>query len=110
MSDPYKRGPAIYVDVDDTLVRHASTSPVPITQVIEQVRRLHARGFPLYCWSTGGADYAQRIVTELGLAECFTAFLPKPTILIDDQEMSAWLLRTFHPMSIDDDAVDAYLP
>jgi phosphoglycolate phosphatase-like HAD superfamily hydrolase len=110
MNGPYRRGAAIYVDVDDTLVRHASTAAVPIVHVIKQVRRLHARGFSLYCWSTGGADYARRIVTELGLAECFTAFLPKPTVLIDDQEMSVWLLKTFHPMSIDDDAVDAYLP
>ncbi|MEO8064732.1 MAG: hydrolase [Pseudomonadota bacterium] len=110
MSDPYKRGAAIYVDVDDTLVHHARAAPHPIAHVIEQVRRLHTRGFALYCWSTGGADYAQRIATELGLAECFTAFLPKPTILIDDQEMSVWLLKTFHPMALDDDAVDAYLP
>jgi phosphoglycolate phosphatase-like HAD superfamily hydrolase len=110
MTDPFKRGAAIYVDVDDTLVRHASIKAVPIPHVIAQVRRLHARGFSLYCWSTGGAEYAQRIVTEIGLADCFTAFLPKPTILIDDHEMSAWLLKTFHPMSIDDASVDAYLP
>lgn len=106
----FKRSAVIYVDVDDTLVRHASSKPVPIPRVIEQVRRLHARGFPLYCWSTGGADYAQRIATEIGVAECFIAFLPKPAILIDDQEMSAWLLKTFHPSSIDDAAIDAVLP
>lgn len=106
----FKRGAAIYVDVDDTLVRHASSKPVPITAVIEQVRRLHAKGFSLYCWSAGGADYARRIATELAVAECFSAFLPKPTILIDDQEMSVWLLKTFHPVSIDDAAIDAILP
>ena len=109
MSDPDKRA-AIYVDVDDTLVHHARAAPEPITHVIEQVRRLHARGFSLYCWSTGGADYARRIATELGVAECFTAFLPKPTILIDDQEMPAWLLKSFHPMAVNDAALDAYLP
>ena len=110
MSGLYRRGAAIYVDVDDTLVRHASTRAEPITHVIEQVRRLHARGFSLYCWSTGGAEYARRIATDLGLSECFSAFLPKPTILIDDQEMSAWLLKTFHPAELDDAAVDSYLP
>jgi len=109
MSDLDKRA-VIYVDVDDTLVRHASSKPVPITRVIDQVRRLHARGFSLYCWSTGGAEYARRIATELGVAECFTAFLPKPTILIDDQEISAWLLKSFRPLEIDDAALDAVLP
>jgi predicted HAD superfamily phosphohydrolase YqeG len=100
----------IYVDVDDTLVRHASTQPIPIPRVIEQVRRLHARGLSLYCWSTGGAEYARRIATELGVAECFMAFLPKPTILIDDQEISAWLLMSFHPNQVDDAALDSVLP
>lgn len=110
MNDPFKRAAAIYVDVDDTLVHNARTAPQPIENVLEQVRRLHARGFSLYCWSTGGAEYARRIATGLGVAECFSAFLPKPTILIDDHEMPVWLLKTFHPMSIDDESVDAYLP
>jgi len=109
MSDLDKRA-VIYVDVDDTLVRHASSKPVPITRVIDQVRRLHARGFSLYCWSTGGAEYAHRIASELGVAECFTAFLPKPTILIDDQEISTWLLKSFRPLEVDDAALDAVLP
>jgi predicted HAD superfamily phosphohydrolase YqeG len=109
MSDLAKRA-VIYVDVDDTLVRHASSKPIPITRVIDQVRRLHARGFSLYCWSTGGAEYARRIATELGVAECFTEFLPKPTILIDDQEISAWLLKSFRPLEVDDAALDAVLP
>jgi len=110
MNDPDRRGAAIYVDVDDTLVRHARVAPVPVTRVIDQVRRLHARGFLLYCWSTGGAEYARRIATELGVAGCFTAFLPKPTILIDDQEISAWLLKSFHPSQVDDASLDAVLP
>jgi hypothetical protein len=109
MSDSHPRT-AVYVDVDDTLVRHAGTQHVPITRVVEQVRRLHARGYSLYCWSTGGADYARRIATDLGVAECFVTFLPKPTILIDDQEMAAWLSKTFHPLTIDDDSIDAVLP
>ena len=110
MIDPFKRAAAVYVDVDGTLARHAGSQAIPIANVVAQVRRLHERGFPLYCWSTGGADYARRIATELGVAECFAAFLPKPTILIDDQEMPVWLLKSFHPMDIDDDSIDAYLP
>jgi hypothetical protein len=106
----FKRGAVIYVDVDDTLAHHASSKAIPIPRVLDQVRRLHAKGHSLYCWSTGGAEYARRVASDLGVAECFAAFLPKPTILIDDQEVSAWLLKTFHPMSIDDASVDAALP
>ena len=101
---------AVYVDVDDTLVRHAGAKTMPIPQVVEQVRRLHARGYPLYCWSTGGAEYARRIATDLDLAQCFTGFLPKPAVLIDDQDISAWLLKTVHPLAVEDAVVDAYLP
>ena len=75
-----KRNAVIYVDVDDTLAHHASTKAIPIPRVIEQVRRLHALGFSLYCWCTGGADYARRVATELDVAGCFVAFLPKPTL------------------------------
>ena len=109
MSESHPRT-AIYVDVDDTLVRHVDGKHIAITAVVGQVRRLHARGFSIYCWSTGGADYARRVATDLGVAECFVTFLPKPTILIDDQEISAWLSKAFHPLSIDDDSIDAVLP
>lgn len=44
----------------------------------------------VYLWSTGGADYARRTASELGLLECFTAFLPKPNLIIDDQAVSEW--------------------
>jgi phosphoglycolate phosphatase-like HAD superfamily hydrolase len=101
---------AVYIDVDDTLVRHAAGKIIPIPTVIDQVRRLHARGFPLYCWSTGGADYARGIATELGIEAHFAGFLPKPAVLIDDQEPGAWILKTLHPLDITDDAVDSCLP
>jgi hypothetical protein len=106
----FQRTAVIYVDVDDTLVRHAGSKSIPIIRVIDQVRRMHARGFSLYCWSTGGAEYAQRIATDLGVSECFTAFLPKPTILIDDQEISTWLLKSLHPSQVDDALLDSLLP
>lgn len=104
------RVPAVYVDVDDTLVHHAGPKLVPLPRVLDQVRRLQKRGFALYCWSTGGADYARRIATEIGIADCFVAFLPKPTILIDDQDTSGWLPKAIHPVSVDDAALDKYLP
>lgn len=90
----------IYVDVDDTLVRSFGSKRIPITAAIERVRALHAAGFELYCWSTGGADYCRATAFELGLSECFVAYLPKPQLLLDDQHPSEWrTLRWVHPNS-----------
>ena len=59
-------------------------------RVIAHVRDLYDAGFELFCWSTGGAEYALESAQELGTAECFEAFLPKPDALIDDQEPKDW--------------------
>ena len=80
----------VYVDVDDTLVRWAGTKRIPIPRVIKRVRSLHAEGAVLYLWSTGGAEYAKSIATDLGISECFSGFLPKPTLIIDDQAVPEW--------------------
>lgn len=82
--------PVVYVDVDDTLVRSLGTKRIPMPTVIAKVRRLHAEGAMLYLWSSGGAEYAKRSAEELGIADCFTDFLPKPTVIIDDQAVSEW--------------------
>ena len=80
----------VYVDVDDTLVRWAGTKRIPIPRVIERVRTLHAEGAVLYLWSTGGADYARSVAADLGIERCFAGFLPKPTLIIDDQAVPDW--------------------
>ena len=80
----------VYVDVDDTLVRSVGTKRIPMPRVIEKVRSLHREGATLYLWSSGGEDYAKSSAQELGIAECFTGFLPKPTVIIDDQAVSDW--------------------
>jgi predicted HAD superfamily phosphohydrolase YqeG len=80
----------VYVDVDDTLVRSVSTKRIPMPRVVDRVRSLHRDGATLYLWSSGGADYARDTAHELGIAHLFTAFLPKPTIIIDDQPVSDW--------------------
>lgn len=88
----------IYVDVDDTLVRSVGGSRVPMTGVIEHVRNLKADGAKLYLWSAGGADYCRSTAVELDIEDCFEAFLPKPRIMIDDQEVKDWVFcTTFHP-------------
>ena len=87
-----------YVDVDDTLVRTAGSKRIPMPAVVAHVRALKESGASLYCWSSGGAQYARESAMELGLEGCFLAFLPKPSVLIDDQEPAAWRrLVCVHP-------------
>jgi FMN phosphatase YigB (HAD superfamily) len=84
------QAPVIYFDVDDTLVRSASTKRIPIPAAIASVRALKQSGARLFLWSTGGADYARSTAVELGLVECFEGFLPKPNAIVDDQAVSEW--------------------
>jgi hypothetical protein len=90
--------PIVYVDVDDTLVRSFGSKRIPMSAVVEHVRALHAAGFTLYCWSSGGADYCRASAQELGIEDCFVAFLPKPNFMIDDEAPSNWRhVRWLHP-------------
>jgi hypothetical protein len=84
--------PAVaYIDVDDTLVRSAGAKRIPIPSTVAYVRKLADGGCHLYCWSTGGADYAREVATQLGIEHCFKAFLPKPELIVDDVEPQRWL-------------------
>jgi hypothetical protein len=100
----------VYVDVDDTLVRSAGTKRMPIPSVVAHVKQLAAQGgVELYCWSTAGAEYARATARELGIEKCFVAFLPKPNVLVDDQEIGVW--RRFvvvHPLAIAEQGVEEY--
>jgi cation transport ATPase len=87
---PNPAGQIVYVDVDDTLVRSVGCKRIPMPRVVERVRHLHESGATLYLWSSGGADYARASAEELGIHELFKAFLPKPTLIIDDQPVSDW--------------------
>src|ERR1700722_2636240 len=89
-SNPMNSPLCIYVDVDDTLVRSASSKRISILSVIHHVTELHGEGALLYCWSSGGADYARQSAQEFGIANCFIAFLPKPQVMIDDQRVNEW--------------------
>ncbi|MEZ0231010.1 MAG: DUF705 domain-containing protein [Planctomycetota bacterium] len=80
----------VFVDVDDTLVRSYGTKRIPMTEVVDHVRKVSAQGAVLYCWSSGGAEYAKQSAVELGLEECFVGFLPKPHVMIDDQPAAEW--------------------
>ncbi|MGY2893157.1 hypothetical protein [Deinococcus sp. UYEF24] len=83
-------GLAVYVDVDETLMRHYGTRQIPIPSVIKQVKALYKQGAELYCWSSMGAAYARQAAESCGVAQCFQAFLPKPQIIVDDQQPKAW--------------------
>ncbi len=83
-------GLAVYVDVDETLLRHYGTRQIPIPSVIQQVKALHKQGAELYCWSSMGAAYARQCAETCGIAHCFQAFLPKPQVIVDDQQPKAW--------------------
>jgi hypothetical protein len=88
----------VYVDVDDTFVRSYGTTRIPIPAVLIHIRELYTQGAALYCWSCGGAEYARQSAEEFGIADCFLAFLPKPDILLDDQNVADWRqLRQVHP-------------
>ncbi len=91
----------VFVDVDDTLVRSAGSKRIPVPAVIQRVRDLHSAGARLYCWSTGGSEYAHAAAVELGIAECFVDFLAKPQLVVDDQPPSEWRkLVCLHPNEI----------
>lgn len=94
--------PVIYIDVDDTFVRSYGTKRIPIPAVLGYIRSLFELGANLYCWSSGGADYARQSAEEFGIADCFLAFLPKPDVLLDDQDIADWRrLRQVHPNECD---------
>ncbi len=93
-----QRLPVVFVDVDDTFVRSVGTKRIPIPAVLQYIRHLSQRGATLYCWSSGGGEYARQSAEEFGIADCFVAFLPKPNVLLDDQNISDWRdLKQMHP-------------
>lgn len=101
---------AIYIDVDDTLVRSSGSKRIPIAGVVALIPDLKAAGVDLYCWSKGGAEYARNTAKELGIAEHFTAFLPKPDLLVDDTMFCDWGIIELHPnefRSMDVDKITA---
>ncbi len=99
----------IFVDVDDTFVRSVGTKRIPMPTVIAHIRELKAQNATLYCWSSGGAEYARQSAEEFGIADCFIAFLPKPNVLLDDQKINDWrYLKHVHPAACDGQTLEDY--
>ena len=92
----------IFVDVDDTLVRSVGTKRIPMVATVRYVKALKTEGWELYCWSAGGGEYARQSAEELGIADCFVGFLPKPTVMLDDLPPDAWRgFRVIHPNEVE---------
>jgi hypothetical protein len=110
MSAPSKASPlVVYVDVDDTLIRTAGSKRIPVSGVAQHVAALAADGAVLYCWSSGGAAYAREVAVELGIDQCYVGFLPKPHVMLDDQDVSKWRrLTQVHPGRCSALSVEAY--
>jgi hypothetical protein len=93
-----------------TLVRSFGSKRIPMTEMVRHVRELSRNGVVLYAWSSGGADYARASAKELGIDDCFTAFLPKPNVIIDDQALAYWRrLVQVHPGEASSRTVAEYL-
>lgn len=86
-----------YIDVDDTFMRSFGSKRIPMSGTLEYIRRLKETGAVLYCWSSGGGDYARQAARECGIEDCFEAFLPKPQALIDDLLFNQWRVLELHP-------------
>lgn len=80
----------IYVDVDDTLIEKVDGQERPIQHVVNHVCELHRKGVILYCWSTGGEEHARSAAQKLDIEHCFTGFLHKPQVFIDDEQTEQW--------------------
>jgi hypothetical protein len=100
----------VYVDIDDTLVRSYGGKRIPMSAMVAHVRELSRGGMVIYGWSSGGADYARSSARDLGIEACFVGFLPKPTVLIDDQAPAQWRrLVHVHPAEAASKTVEDYM-
>jgi len=91
----------IYVDVDGTLIRHQGTNTQTNGELVLQAKKWKKEGALLYCWSSRGGEYAQRVARRLGIEDCFIGFLWKPHVLVDDQAINDWacLVHIYPPQA-----------
>lgn len=100
----------VFVDVDDTFVRTYGNKRIPIPAMIDHIKKLKSEGAILYCWSSGGAEYARNSAAEFGIEDVFTDFLPKPQVIIDDMNINEWrYLLQVHPNSCPSKQLNDYV-
>lgn len=99
-----------FVDVDDTFVRSYGSKRIPIPATIKHLKKLSEQGAILYCWSSGGPEYARSSAAEFGIEGIFTDFLPKPQVIIDDLNLNEWRnLIQIHPNSCSSKQLSDYV-
>lgn len=70
--------------------------------VVEHLRGLDPARCELFAWSPNGAAAARVCAVEAGVEALFRAFLPKPHVLLDEQEPAQWPGVTVqHPARIE---------
>ncbi|PUB79806.1 MAG: hypothetical protein DBO99_03080 [gamma proteobacterium symbiont of Ctena orbiculata] len=99
----------IYVDVDETFVRNYGVKRIAMPNVIKHIQELKNQGAIIYCWSSGGSEYAKKSAIEFGIDDCFEGFLPKPEVSIDDLSFFKWRnLLEVHPNECDGKTIEYY--
>lgn len=97
-------------DVDNTLILHGSSNPllrdvlVPCKlgdgmiklkinePMVRLLREEKQRGAYIIVWSRGGYQWAEDVVTALGIENIVDLVLSKPLVYFDDKPVNEWLL------------------
>ena len=64
---------------------------VPHKKHIEQIKKHHEAKNLVIVWSGGGAEWAEEVVTKLGLKEYVDLCLSKPVAIYDNEPISNWM-------------------
>lgn len=105
----------IMIDVDETLVLHATykydgtiakvekvavDDPLdsskkiwltPHAAMIRLLREEHARGGQIWVWSRGGTQWAVNVIKALKLEDLVYEVMTKPMVYFDDKPVEEWL-------------------
>lgn len=102
----------VFCDVDDTLVKWSPSQEdmeqngimfnnygheihlVPHKTHIEQLKLHKARGHKIIVWSAGGYQWAESVVTTLGLRDIVDLVIAKPRWVYDDLPASSFIPET----------------
>lgn len=84
----------VYIDIDSTIVSW-KTLPMQINlEMVEEIKRHHARNHNIIFWSKGRSSWARKAVEELGLLQYATAVLSKPDRCLDDKQPEEFMPRS----------------
>jgi hydroxymethylpyrimidine pyrophosphatase-like HAD family hydrolase len=84
----------LYVDCDNTLVYWNGDEWHGDQKYITLIKQFHARGQGIVVWSAGGYNWAQTVVTTLGLESYVDVILCKCSWFADDQPASEFMLES----------------